>query len=202
MGVRELGGAHDLLVARLRPAVADVFADRAMQQRGVLGHHGDLRAQRFLGQAGNILAVDEDGAAFEMKEAQQQIDHGRFAGAGAADQADLLAGMDRQVEILQHAGLAAVAEIDVLEVDAAGAHRQRPRIVRIGQLQRLRDGDHALLHHADILEDLGDAHGDLARHVGELQASAAAPWRWRRPRWRRSARARAPARRRRRSAAR
>ena len=40
---------------------------------------------------------------------------------------------------------------------------------RIGQLQRLRDGQHAFLHHADVLENLGDAHGDLARHVGELQ---------------------------------
>src|SRR6202044_3025610 len=25
------------------------------------------------------------------------------------------------------------------------------------------------LHHADVLDNLGDAHGDLARHVGELQ---------------------------------
>ena len=25
------------------------------------------------------------------------------------------------------------------------------------------------MHHADILEDFGDLHGDLARHVGELE---------------------------------
>ena len=43
-------------------------------------------------------------AAFEIEEAQQQIDDGRLAGAGAADQADLLAGPDGQIEILQHAG--------------------------------------------------------------------------------------------------
>ncbi len=104
-----------------------------------------------------------------MEKAQQQIDHGRFAGAGAADQSDLLAGLDCQIEILQHAGLAAVAEADVLEIDTAGADRQRLGAGRVGQLQRLRDGQHALLHHADILEDLGDAHGDLPRHIGELQ---------------------------------
>ena len=32
-----------------------------------------------------------------------------------------------------------------------------------------RDGDHALLHDADLLEQVGDLHRDLARHVGELQ---------------------------------
>ena len=51
VGMRELGRAHDLFVARLRPAIADIGADRAVQQRSVLRHHRDLRAQRFLGQA-------------------------------------------------------------------------------------------------------------------------------------------------------
>ena len=62
-----------------------------MQQRGVLRHHRDLRAQRLLRRARDVLAVDQDAAAFEVEEAQQQVDHGRLAGAGAADQADLLA---------------------------------------------------------------------------------------------------------------
>ena len=39
MGVREPGSAHSFLVARLRPPIADVFADRTVQQRGVLRHH-------------------------------------------------------------------------------------------------------------------------------------------------------------------
>ena len=38
----------DHRLGRVRPAVADVVADRAVQQRGVLRHHGDLRAQALL----------------------------------------------------------------------------------------------------------------------------------------------------------
>ena len=52
-----------------------------MQQRRILRHHRDMRAQRFLRDRRNILAVDQDAAAFELVEAQQQIDQGRFAGA-------------------------------------------------------------------------------------------------------------------------
>ena len=73
-----------------------------MQQRGVLRDHGNLRAQALLRDAGDVLAVDQDAAAFEIEEAQQQVDHGRLAGAGAADQPDLLAGPHREREILQH----------------------------------------------------------------------------------------------------
>ena len=45
VGMGEPRRRHDLLLGRLRPAVADVRADRAVQQRGVLRHHRDLRAQ-------------------------------------------------------------------------------------------------------------------------------------------------------------
>ena len=69
-----------------------------MQQRGVLRHHGNLRAQALLRDAGDVLAVDQDAAAFEVEEAQQQVDHGRLAGAGAADEADLLARPHRERE--------------------------------------------------------------------------------------------------------
>src|SRR5262249_29700396 len=87
VGMGELGRRHDLGVGRLRAAVADVVADRAVQQRGVLRDHGDLRAQALLRDRGDVLAVDQDAATFEIEEAQQQIDHRRLAGAGPADQA-------------------------------------------------------------------------------------------------------------------
>ncbi len=72
----------NLGLGRLGPAIADVVADRAVQQRGVLGHHRDLRAQAFLGGERDVLAVDQDTAALQVEEAQQQVDDGRFAGAG------------------------------------------------------------------------------------------------------------------------
>ena len=56
---------------------------------------GDLRAQALLRDRGDVLAVDQDAAAFEIEEAQQQVDQRRLAGAGAADQPDLLARLHR-----------------------------------------------------------------------------------------------------------
>ena len=43
-------------------------------------------------------------------EAQQQVDNGRLAGAGATDEADLFAGTDMEVEIVDHPGSLAVVE--------------------------------------------------------------------------------------------
>ena len=76
---------YDRRLAGIRMAVANVVADRAVQQRGVLRHHADLRPQAFLGQPGDVLPVDQDAAALRPVEAEQQMHEGRFAGAGAAD---------------------------------------------------------------------------------------------------------------------
>jgi hypothetical protein len=38
----------DVRLARVRLAIGDVVAHRAVQQRGVLRDHADLRAQRIL----------------------------------------------------------------------------------------------------------------------------------------------------------
>ena len=112
----------DLRVGRLRAAIADVVADRTVQQRGVLRDHGDLRAQTLLRDRSDVLAVDQDAAAFEVEEAQQQVDHGRLAGAGAADQPDLLARLHRQGQAIDDARFPAVAEAHVLEHDFAARH--------------------------------------------------------------------------------
>ena len=79
------------LVAGLWPPVEDVLLDRAVQQGGVLRHHGDLRAQALLPDAGDVLAVDQDAALLRLEEAQEQVDERGLADAGAADEADLLA---------------------------------------------------------------------------------------------------------------
>ena len=96
--MRQRGRRRDVRVAGGGPAVADVVADRAVQQRGVLRHHGNLRAQALLRHRRDVLAVDQDAAVFEVEEAQQQVDDRRLAGAGAADEADLLAGPHGQRE--------------------------------------------------------------------------------------------------------
>ena len=94
--VRRMGLARcrdHRLVAGLRPPVEDVLLDRAVQQGRVLRHHGDLRAQALLLDAGDVLAVDQDAPLLRLEEAQEQVDERGLADAGAADEADLLAGL-------------------------------------------------------------------------------------------------------------
>ena len=89
-----LAAAIGRRLAGVGAAVEDVVAHRAVQQRGVLRHHADLRAQAVLRDVGDVLAVDQDAARLQVVEAQQQVDERRLAGARAADQADLLARRD------------------------------------------------------------------------------------------------------------
>src|SRR5262249_9852306 len=96
-----------------------------MQERGVLRHYRDLGAQRLLRHLRNILPVDENAAAFEVEEAQQEIDDGRLAGARASNQPDLLARPQRERKALQHTRLTAVAETNVLERDLAFVDGER-----------------------------------------------------------------------------
>ena len=87
VGLRLPGGRDRRRLAGVGPAVEDVVAHRAVQQRGVLRHHADLRPQAVLRDVGDVLAVDQDAARLQVVEAQQQVDERRLAGAGAADQA-------------------------------------------------------------------------------------------------------------------
>ena len=124
-----LRGGHHLGLGGVGAAVEDVVAHRAVQQRGVLRDHADLRAQAVLRHVGDVLAVDQDAARLDVVEAQQQVDERGLAGARAADQADLLARADLQRQPVDdtRAVAGAVGEADVLEADLAARHRAAAR---------------------------------------------------------------------------
>ena len=50
------GRSDHLPVIGIGPAIEQVVAHRAVQQRGVLGHHADLPAQRILRHGSNVLS--------------------------------------------------------------------------------------------------------------------------------------------------
>jgi hypothetical protein len=54
------GGNHGVVMPASGAAVEDVLAYRAMQQRGILGDHADLRTQALLGDGGDILPINRD----------------------------------------------------------------------------------------------------------------------------------------------
>jgi hypothetical protein len=65
-----LGCRNDFGLARVGTTVADIVADRPMQQRCILSDHGDLRAEAFLRNCGDVLSVDQDAPAFQIEEPQ------------------------------------------------------------------------------------------------------------------------------------
>ena len=152
VGLGTLGGALHLGVAGVGPAVGDVVAHRAVQQRGVLRDHADGTAQALLRHAGDVLAVDQHPAALDVVQAQQQIDHGALAGTRATDQPDLLARADRQRQPVDDLPGAAVAEADVLEAHFAAADDERLGLGLVEHRTRLRQGVDAVLHGTDVLE--------------------------------------------------
>src|SRR6185503_6722790 len=90
----------DLGFARARLSVADVRGNRAVQQRRVLRHHADRRAQALLRHVRDVLAVDRDAAGLRLVQPEQQVHERRLAGSGTPDEAYTLARANRQIEVL------------------------------------------------------------------------------------------------------
>ena len=99
-------------------AVGDVFGDRAVEQERFLEHDADVAAIFFDGERADIVAIDEDRAGGDVVEAANQIHERALASAAGADEADHLAGLDREADIAND-GACAVFERDVAEFDFA-----------------------------------------------------------------------------------
>jgi hypothetical protein len=133
-GLGAAGGGDHLGLGGVGAAVEDVVAHRAVQQRGVLRHHADVRAQAVLRDLGDVLAVDQQPARLDVVEAQQQVDERRLARARAADQADLLARLD--VLVLCPGEQLHGQDVGVAVDDAAG--QQRARLRHLPKRSRMR----------------------------------------------------------------
>ncbi len=180
-------GGDDFIGRGVGPAVGDVFADRAVEQGGVLGHHGDGPTQGLLGHPRDVLAVDQDAPLLDVVEPLDQLDEGGLARACRSHQRHPLARRDQQREVpVQGLRLAPIGEGHVLEGDLAEIGRERPRVERIGHVGGPPGiGRHVLavvqplLHHAHVLADIAQisAHlqegGDPEGHVARRRLPAA-----------------------------
>ena len=129
----------DFGVARVPAAVADVVADRIVEQHGVLRHHADRGAQRGLRHVANVLAVDQDAAAGDVVEAEQQPRNRRLAGAGRPDDGDGVPGGDVEAQALEDRPLRFIGKRDILEADGAGAALAAARAPGRSSISGLRD---------------------------------------------------------------
>ena len=130
----------DLVVARLRPAEADVLGDGGAEEERVLVDDADVPAQVGQLQVADVLAVDEHGAAAGVVEPRHEVGERRLAAAGVADEGDGVTGRDLEAHASQHRPVD-VAEPDVVEGDGAGRprglHRARGDELRRRQPERV-----------------------------------------------------------------
>ena len=161
-----------LLVARVQPAVADVLEQAAMEQHRVLRNHRDRAAQALLRDPRDVDAVDEDAALLEVEQAQHEVQQRALAAAGVADEADLLARADPQVQAAEHGPAGRVGEADVLERDLAAGHRQRPRAGGVADLVWPHDDADAVIDVAEVLEEIEELATQAPRLLDDDQRHA------------------------------
>ena len=129
--------------AGLGPAVDQVVADRAAEQKRLLEHHADVPAEVARGQLAHVDAVEQHPARVDVVEAADQVHERRLAAAAATDDADLFARPDREVHLREDRTMALVAEGHVVEADLALGLRHRlglGRLVGLGRrIEQLED---------------------------------------------------------------
>src|SRR5690625_4257202 len=129
-----LGGVQrvpQLVITCLRVTEAQVLADGAGEQVGLLGHQADGSAECGAGQLGHRDAVDQHLPVGRVVEPGHQVDQGGLTGSGGADDGGGLPGGGGEGDPVQDGGVGpGVGEGDVAELDAdavVGGARSRDR---------------------------------------------------------------------------
>src|SRR5437667_25598 len=106
-GPRRVGLAHP-----------QVLLDGAVEEVGVLAHHGDAPAQVVERQLADVVPADEHAAGIGIVEAEEQADDGGLAAAARADEGDPLARAHVEVDaVVRDATPARIRERHALEGD-------------------------------------------------------------------------------------
>ena len=175
-------GLADFLVGGVRVAPAQVLGDGAAKQHVFLQDHGYLVAQRVQVVVAHVHAADAHGALRDIVQTGDQVHERRLGRAGATDNADGLAALNMQVDIVERlaAGMLGILKAHVIEVDGAVGNLVHG-LGRVGDrglggqhlgnaVRRLichghHDKDHRQLHQAhQNLEAVGKDGGELT-HV-------------------------------------
>ncbi len=168
MRERGFGGGLDLAAARALGAIGDIGGDGVGEQRGLLRHEREARAERREIGLVDGDAVDLDLAGVGIVEAEQEREDRGLAGARWADKGDPLARLDGEAHPIERARLRPqrIGEGDIGEGDLA------PR--RGGQRLRMRRRFDLRLDLQQLAQALGRAGrlADLAPYLAELADGA------------------------------
>ena len=118
VGVGGARGGLELGRRRVGLAHPQVLLDGAVEEVGVLAHHGDAPAQVVERQLADVVPADEHAAGIGIVEAEEQADDGGLAAAARADEGDPLARAHVEVDaVVRDATPARIRERHALEGD-------------------------------------------------------------------------------------
>ncbi len=125
----------DLVPLRLRAPISDIVIKAVVEQHRILGDYTDGRPQTVLGQAAQVLAIDQNAAARHIIEAKQKPGEGRLTRPAVPHHRHLLARADLEAQIAQDSPLLLVMKIDPLETDGAPSQDQGPGVGGVPDLR-------------------------------------------------------------------
>src|SRR5690348_2915819 len=100
MGVSRAGGSHDLVIARIRPPIADVGSNGVVEEKRVLQHDADIPAQRSLLHQAQVTSVEQNSSRLRVIEAHQQGHQRRLARTARTDNSQRLPHADTEGNIV------------------------------------------------------------------------------------------------------
>ena len=177
----------DCELACSRAPVGDVLGHRRAEDRGLLRDRGDALAQVLWIDRLDVDAIDKDLALVDIVKAHDELEYGRLAGPGGADDGDPFARRDREIEVFQdtNVGRARIREGDTPEFDRAARRRRHERGLRrrddarldgekLGDPPRRTGGGGDFVPHLRQFAERGRAeHGE--KHELRQQSAAHAP---------------------------
>ncbi len=168
MGMSRSGRSHNLFKTGPFPAVADIIANSAVEQPGILQDHAEHGAQIPAPHIPDIHPVYSDDPSLHLVKAHDQVNQCGLAGPGRAHYSHGLPGLDLDAQILHQQGIFSITEFDMLETHLTPGKGNDRRILAVGPLLLfIQDLENPLRRSDSGLQDIGDI-GHLNDGMGEL----------------------------------
>src|SRR5690606_7873497 len=118
------------------------------------------------------LIIDKNRALLRVVQTQNQTDQRGFPRSGETHQADTLAWLNAQIQILEHIYLRHVAETHAAKLDRTALHYQGFRLRRILDFVIAHNGMYTVGNIANVLEQIHEAPADIACLGNDQQRDA------------------------------
>eukprot|EP00903_Cladosiphon_okamuranus_P003719 g3717.t1 len=134
----------------------EVFAQRGVEEEGVLGDEAGVVAEPFLGDFRDGVSIEQDFTGGGFVEAGEEVEQGGFPRSGGADEGDGLAGEGGEVDVAEGGVPGIVGKGDVAELDTAGEGGGAEALGEVGFVPAIDDVEDAFGGDEAFGEGLGE----------------------------------------------